>query len=130
MEEKTQKKETKSKKVKEVRTVQVKVVPIGEEYDDTPYPNIKRMISTLDKFLIRRIAIIAMCYVAGMIVLGSCLTVSGVASSANANGNGLAIKELNIWLYSLAAVLTFLFILVAIRFIVAKVAQKKDKKTA
>jgi len=91
--------------------------------------NIKRMISTLDKFLSRRIAGIAGFYIASMIVLGSVLITKGVVTNAYAGDeapSGLGTTEVVI--YSLASVFTFLFALVIARFVAVKIRREKAKK--
>jgi len=124
-------KRTRAKKAKAAQDIEVSVMPAPEvetTESSTLYPTIKRMLATLDKFLIRRIAVIAICYMAGMIVLGMGLTANGVASNASSYGETSTSSTVNAWLFSLAAVVTFLFILLIIRLVVINVAKRKESR--
>ena len=112
--------------------VEVKVVPVGDvPAEVTNYPTIKRMLSTLDKFLIRRMAVIAICYMSAVLILGVGLAANGVASNASGEyGNKPVSGQLNNWLFALACTMTFLFALLVIRLVVVNVAKRKAHAAA
>ena len=78
------------------------------------YPFVKRMLTALDKFLERRIAGIGILYFFSLIVGGVCILINGVAVSASGGGSGDAPISF-VWIYSILAVLSFVFILAITR---------------
>ncbi|MCL2229307.1 MAG: hypothetical protein FWC00_05800 [Firmicutes bacterium] len=83
---------------------------------DKNLPNIKRMLETLDKFLDRRIAGIALLFMTVLVACGAGLIANGSNVYA-ATGGQTTVNTLGIWLYSILAVFTFLFVLVIARVI-------------
>jgi len=78
------------------------------------FPNIKRMLASLDKFLDRRIAGIAMLFTLGLIACGIAIAVNDVTVHA-ASDTGRGMNNTAVWLYSVLGVLAFVFLLVSVR---------------
>ena len=97
----------------------------AKHHDD--YPIVKRMIATLDKFLLRRITVIALLYLAGVISCGGVLIANGLKASASSDGGNTYLDTLNVWMYSIIATLTFVFVLILIRFFSLRAAKNKSK---
>lgn len=95
------------------------------EVETVKFPMIKAMLEKLDKFLSRRVASIALFYFFAMIVCGSALIANGVVTGATAGGNTGAGNALNIWLYSVIATISFVFILILIRLLMVHAMKKK-----
>jgi len=90
----------------------------------TQYPTIKRMISSLDKFLNRRIAGIVLLYVCAIVICGSIIIVNGVTATASDGSSGWS-NTTSAWLYSILAILTLFVVLVAARVVVVKRRNKQ-----
>ena len=111
---------------KDDAVVGMKLTKGGTE-NSTPYPLVKRMLITLDKFLDRRIASIAAFYALGMIIGGLTLfmlnnpdtNAAGYDEATASAGSGGA------WAWSFIGVITFLFALVAVRVISLRVNRGK-----
>jgi len=120
------KKSPKTKKTVEIKYVAVTDDVPAAEKDGEQFPAIRRMIIALDKFLNRRIAVIAIVYLAGMIACGAGLIVNGVYVSAHTGGKPPASNEINIWLISVMVTLTFVFFLISVR-VFAQRRRKNEK---
>jgi len=102
----------------------VNVVP-AESPRPIAFPTLKRMITTLDKFLNRRIAGIGMIYLGAMMACGVAIFINGVTASANSGQVVNSTSRADVWLYSLIAVFTFIFALVLIRVAAVQLAKRK-----
>ena len=83
------------------------------------YPLTRRMLASLDGFLSRRFLSVSGFY---FLMMSICATLIVFARPANAAGGGSTegLSAWEVWLYSVVATLTFLFLLAAIRFVVVK----------
>ena len=93
--------------------------------NDGAFPNIRRMIASLDKFLSKRIAVIGAIYLCAMILCGAGLIINGVTANA-ATGQG-ANPTTNTWLYATIATASFIFILIVVRVIAVRMRIAKEK---
>ena len=92
---------------------------------ETKFPNVKRMLVSLDKFLNRRIAVIGIIYIMALIAGGAGLIANGeTAFASDGSGNG-AMPIVNVWIYSLLGVATFLFLLILVRVVSVRLATNK-----
>jgi hypothetical protein len=88
----------------------------ADEQKTVRFANIKRILATLDKFLDKKIASIAILYFFSVIACGFGLIVSGkVASAASDGARRAGATTSNSWLWAVLAVFTFLFLLGAVR---------------
>ncbi|MDR0462589.1 MAG: hypothetical protein LBG88_04680 [Christensenellaceae bacterium] len=98
-----------------------------EDEKATRYPHVKRILATLDKFLNKKIAAIALFYFFAVVGCGIGLIVSGEVANAASGGTSTGAKTSNTWLWSLLAVLTFLFMLASTRAATLRLSKKNRK---
>ena len=92
---------------------------------ETKFPNVRRMLASLDKFLNRRIAVIGIIYIMALIAGGAGLIANGETTFASDGNDNGAISMVNVWIYSLLGVITFLFLLVLVRVVSVRMATNK-----
>lgn|GEM_PF-3260020 len=100
---------------------------VANEVKSDNFPYIKRMLQSLDKYLDRRIAGIAMIFMAAMLVVGAGIAVNTVETNASTGGSGAAMGTTNVILYSLLGVICFLLVLVCTRVTAIRIKRKKTK---
>jgi hypothetical protein len=118
-------KERKQRKPKaEPKAVKEEIKPV--EFDTIErFPNVKRMLDTLDKFLNRRIVGIIGVYITVMLISGFGLIMSGTVSAST--GGSVGVSPLEVWLYSFICVATFIIVLILARVISVKIAKNRGK---
>ena len=102
-----------------VENIEEQVEDLVNKDRDKNLPNIKRMVATLDRFLNRRIAGIAILFMAVLVACGVGLIVNGSNVYASTGGQ-TTINNTSVWLYSIFAVFAFLFIIILARVFVYK----------
>ena len=81
------------------------------------YSTIKRMLATLDKFLLRRILTILGIYFAAMVACSAVLITNGITTNASTGEGVLGGNTANAWIYAVIATVSFIFLVALIRFI-------------
>jgi len=116
------KEEKKPKKNPKIEAAELKPVEIEVE---ERYPNVKRMITNLDKFLNRRFVGVIGVYISIMLVCGFGLVMSGTVNASSGGTNNMNNAE--VWLYSFLAVATFIFAVIVARVITIRIANNRGK---
>ena len=121
-------KNRKNEKKEEIKEeVNVTSLSDADQANFERYPYVKRMLATLDKFLDKRIAGIALFYFLALAIIGIGLFANGqVMHAASQNGGSGGSGDLNVWLYSLLGILTFMIILVVTRVLAIRINKKKN----
>ena len=107
--------------------VAVTDVAAGEQ-KISKFANVKRILATLDKFLDKKIAGVALIYFFSVIACGVGLIISGqVASAATDGAQRAGATASNSWIWAVLAVVTFLFLLGASRVAAVRFARRGKK---
>ena len=117
-------KESRKSKKKDIEVTSLSGVA-AEDQKVTRFPHIKRMLATLDKFMDRRIAGIAMFFCAAIAACGIGIFINGEVANASSGGGGGGMNSTNALLYSLLAVLCFAFVLIVTRVVTVRHTRKK-----
>ena len=111
-----------NKNAKDDPKIEVKVTAVSET---VKFPAVKRMLESLDKFLSRKIASVVGFYIFAMLVCSVVLVSTTVSASEVEGGVTGGVKTADIWMYSLLATFTFIFVLLVVRYFAVRKTLKR-----